>query len=92
MSKSIMQGEKKCYFAGCKGILHKHHVYGGANRKNSEKYGCWVWLTPALHNMSDEGVHFNREQDLRLKEECQKRFEELYGHEKFMQVFGRNYL
>lgn len=92
MSKSIMQDEKKCYFTGYQGVLHKHHIYGAANRNNSEKYGCWVWLTPELHNASDEGVHFNRQRDLELKKDCQRRFEELHGHEEFMEVFGRNYL
>ena len=42
--------------------------------------------------MSDECVHFDRELDLSLKRECQRRFEKIYGHEKFMQVFGRSYL
>lgn len=92
MNKSIMQDKKECYFTGRTTGLHKHHVFGGANRRLSEKYGCWVYLIPELHNMSDEGVHFDRELDLSLKRECQRRFEKIYGHEKFMQVFGRSYL
>ena len=27
-----------------------------------------------------------------LKRICQERFEELHGHEKFMEVFGKSYL
>lgn len=46
MSKSILQDEKECYITGLKEGLHKHHIYPGANRKNSEKYGFWVWLSP----------------------------------------------
>lgn len=92
MSKSIMQDEKKCYLTGYTEGLHKHHIFGGPNRRLSEIYGCWVYLIPALHNTSDKGVHFNRELNLKLKRECQKRFEEIHGHEKFMEVFGRNYL
>lgn len=42
--------------------------------------------------MSDHGVHFDTEVDNRLKRETQARFEQLHGHEKFMQVFGKNYL
>lgn len=34
----------------------------------------------------------NRERDLLLKKYAQKIFEEEYGHEKFMEVFKRNYL
>lgn len=92
MSKSLLQNEKKCYITGSTNNLHQHHVYGGCNRKNSDKYGCWIWLRADWHNLSSYGVHFNKELDLKLKRECQKKFEEKYSHEKFMEVFKRNYL
>jgi hypothetical protein len=44
------------------------------------------------HNEPPNGVHHNRERDLSLKREFQKRFEDEYDHETFMRVFGRNYL
>ena len=44
------------------------------------------------HNLSSEGIHFNKDLDLKVKREYQTRFEEKYGHEKFMEVFKRNYL
>lgn len=73
--------------------LHKHHIFPGvANRRLSEQYGCWCWLCGFHHNLSDRGVHFNREFDLYVKCLTQERFEIKYGHEKFMEVFGRNYL
>lgn len=92
MSKSIMQDEKACYITGRTTGLHKHHIYGGANRKNSEKWGCYVYLVPEYHNMSDSGVHFDKKFDSLLKRVCQRKFEELYGHDRFMEVFGKNYL
>lgn len=93
MSKSIMQDSKECYITHRTEGLHKHHIfYGTADRKKSEKYGCWVWLVPELHNASNSGVHFNKALDNELKQDCQKRFEEIYGHEKFMEIFGRNWL
>lgn len=92
MSKSLLQNEKKCYITGSINNLHQHHIYMGANRKNADKWGCWVWLRADWHNMSNYGVHFNRELDLKLKRECQKKFEELYDHETFMKVFHKNYL
>lgn len=92
MSKSLLQNEKKCYITGAINNLHQHHIYMGANRKNADKWGCWVWLRADWHNMSNYGVHFNRELDLKLKRECQKKFEELYDHETFMKVFHKNYL
>ena len=34
----------------------------------------------------------NRDLDVDIKKLCQKRFEEKYDHEKFMEVFGKNWL
>ena len=85
--------EKKCYITGATTGLHKHHIFGAANRKLSEQYGLYVYLIPKYHNMSDEGVHFNREFDLRLKQEGQMKFEQLYGsREDFRRLFGKSYL
>lgn len=92
MSKSLLSTVKACYVCGCMGV-HKHHVfYGTANRKLSEKYGCWVWLCPIHHNMSNEGVHFNRELDLQIKKKCQERWEQENGSRaEFIKVFGRSW-
>ena len=57
--KSIMQGQKRCLI--CRSpYVEKHHVFGAANRQNSEKYGLTVWLCHKHHNEPPEGVHFNR--------------------------------
>lgn len=74
------------------GDLHKHHIFGGPNRKWSDKYGLWIWLCPKHHNMSDAGVHFNKPLDLQVKQIAQREFEDTYGHEEFMKIFGRSYL
>ena len=92
MSKSIMQDEKVCYLTGSTVSLHKHHVFGGPLRQASEKWGCWVWLRDDYHNMSDKGVHFDKALDRIIKQDTQEQFEKLYGHIKFMEVFGRSYL
>lgn len=93
MAKSIMQKEKECYVTRSRGNLQKHHIYFGANRKVSEKHGFWVWLIGELHNQSNLGVHCgNRELDLRLKRECQAKFEETHSREEFVALIGRNYL
>lgn len=90
--KSILQEEKKCFLTGYEGQLHKHHIYGGANRRISEKHGFWIWLKPELHNLSNQGVHFNHDLDLKLKRICQRKYEETHTREEFMQLIGRNYL
>ncbi|PWL65962.1 MAG: hypothetical protein DBY26_06750 [Amedibacillus dolichus] len=94
MAKSIIQNEKRCFVTYSTTGLHKHHIFKGANRNNSEKYGCWVWLRYDWHNGADYGVHGKNGHalDIRLKQIAQEKFEEKYSHELFMQVFKRNYL
>jgi hypothetical protein len=91
--KSILQSEKGCYMTADTSNLHKHHIFGGSNRKWSEKYGLWVWLRCDWHNLADYGVHFNKQLDVELKEYAQTKFEEVHGtREDFMRIFGRNFL
>jgi len=93
VSKSIMQNEKECYVTGSMYDLHKHHVFSGtANRRKSEQWGCWIWLRSDYHNLSNHSVHVDRELDLRIKRETQRRFEELYGHDLFVKEFGKSWL
>ena len=42
--------------------------------------------------MSDYGVHFNKKLDLKLKQDCQRKFEETHSREEFLEIIGRNYL
>lgn len=93
MAKSILQIDQKCYVCGTTQNLHKHHVFGASNRKWSEKYGLIIILCARHHNMSDDGIHFDKELDLFVKKEAQKRFEEVHGtREDWMRIFARNYL
>lgn len=94
MSKSIISNEVCCLICKTPYGLHRHHIfYGTANRKLSEKYGCWVYLCARHHNMSKGGVHFNNKLDQKLKEQCQKEWEKLNGsREDFIKVFGRSWL
>ena len=93
---SILQNSdapRRCYFCRSTYNVHLHHIFGGtANRKQSEKHGFKVFLCGFHHNMSNEGVHFNRELDLKLKRECQAKFEETHSREEFMKIIGKNYL
>lgn len=91
--ESIVMKEKHCWVCLAENDLHKHHVfYGTANRKLSEKYGCWIWLCGKHHNMSNRGIHFNQGLDLLVKKTTQEKFEQKFGHQKFMEIFGRSYL
>ena len=88
-----LQDKKECFVCHTRSNLHHHEVfYGTANRSKSIKYHCQVWLCAPHHNMSLVGVHYNHELDMKLKRYAQTEFEKIYGHEKFMEVFHKNYL
>lgn len=78
----------KCYICKKYGVTETHHMLHGSRRKMADKYGLTVKLCPTCHRLlHDTGLH-----DLDLEQEAQRRFEKEYGHEKFMEVFGKNYL
>lgn len=91
--KSVMTDDlEHCIITGSD-TVHIHHVFAGMNRKNSEKYGFIIPLRPDLHNMSNKGIHFNRELDLIWKRKCQQYFEDNFGtREEFRKVFGKSWL
>ena len=89
---SILHDMKKCYVCG-KQRQAIHEVYfGTANREQSIKYGCCVGLCYEHHNGSNQGVHFNKALDKRLKQECQMKFNQEYPDLNFIKIFGKNYL
>ena len=90
--KSIMQTEKECYITHQIDGLHKHHIYGGPNRRISEREGFYIYLIPDLHNMSNEGIHYDKEFDLRIKQECQRIYERTHTRQQFIDLIGKNYL
>ena len=89
--QSILQNEKYCWVCGTTYNLHKHHIYGGGNRQVSEANGFWIYLCAKHHNMSNDGVHFNKELDTTLKMVCQQEFERTHTHKEFMDRIGKNY-
>ena len=94
MTDSLISNEKKCVVCGIQGDLHRHHIfYGTANRRLSERDGCWCWLCPKHHNFSNEGVHYDKRLDMIIKKTCQRRWEEKYGdRDDFINRFGKSYL
>lgn len=73
--------------------LEEHHVFGGSNRKFSEKYGLKIHICgERCHRNGPESVHRNRQVDLAVKAAGQETFEKEYSHEKFMEIFKKNYI
>ena len=89
---SIIQNEQKCFKTGSVDNLHKHHIFSGsAKRELSEKYGLWIWLRADWHNMSDYGIHFDSNLDLKIKKMAQKCFEKTFPDLNFVEIFGEDY-
>lgn len=53
-----------------------------------------MYLIGYYHNQSDDGVHGKNGHalDLKLKQECQRKYEETHSREEFMALIGKNYL
>ena len=85
----------KCFLCGRWGADARHHAFGGANRKLSEKYGAWVWLhNRPCHIQSPIAVHNNKENNMKVKRYCQRKVMEEQGWTiaDFRKVFVKNYL
>lgn len=94
---SIIQdwNDKSCIVCETTQNLHIHEVFFGYGvRDLSIKYGLCVCLCARHHNIGNEGVHFNKNLDNKLKADVQKKAMEYYGWtvEEFIKIFGRNYL
>lgn len=97
--KSIIQADKdQCYICGgyANGDpLDKHHVFGGAMRRKSEKYGLTVYLHhKKCHIFGKNSVHRNAEMNNALKKDAQKKAMKYYGWtvDDFRNEFFRNYM
>ena len=76
---------------------HRHEIffgYSNGNRDKSIEDGLVIFLRPEDHNMSEKGIHANREFDLYAKRKAQLRWMEFYGKtaEQFIKRYGKNYL
>lgn len=94
MAKSILQDDCECFVCGTTRLLERHHVFGAANRKRSERDGMTVYLCKYHHNMPPEGVHFNKKNRELLQAYAQKAWMDYYGKTKedFLAAYGRNYV
>lgn len=95
---SIIQTEKYCFVCGQAengDHLDKHHVFGGALRKKSEKFGLTVYLHHnKCHIFGQCAVHQNSVVNNMVKQMAQKRAMQYYNWsvEDFRKEFHKNYL
>jgi len=93
-----MSEMRECWLCSRNGIgdrLEKHHIFGGANRWKSEKYGLTVWLCgERCHRTGAYSAHTNADTMLLLHQYGQRKAMKEQGWDisKFIEVFGKNYL
>ncbi len=100
MAKSIIQKDPDhCFLCGrargCPESLDKHHVFGGAYRNVSEKYGLTVFLChESCHIFGMNSVHVNNRIAEHLKAKAQdiavRHYE--WSVEEFVRLFGKSYI
>ena len=102
MAKSIMHDkyDGTCYLCMLlnrdyqrRTSLQEHHVmFGNKHKKLAEHYGLKVYLCLQHHTAGPEAVHNNHQNAELLQKKAQEVFEKKHGHEKWMGVFGQNFL
>lgn len=65
-----------------------HEIYAGSKRIISIKNGFCIPICRKCHSK----IQNNEEKMLKLKIECQKKYEESHSREEFMKMVGKNYL
>jgi len=89
---------KTCWLCGRNGTqdrLEKHHIFGGANRDKSERYGLTVYLCgERCHRNGKKAAHKSAETMQLLHEYGQRKAmkEQDWTVEQFIREIGRNYL
>lgn len=94
MTNSILPTQKGvCYVCGARCQTDVHHVFGGANRNDSTKYGLLVDLCRVCHRRAHEHpIEF--EKKYKLKAQAQETAMIFYGWTiaDFRRRFRKNYL
>ena len=89
---------KTCWLCGRNGAadpLDKHHIFGGPNRKLSDRFGLTVYLCHHdCHIFGEDAVHQNAETARRLHEYGQRKAMEENGWsmQDWLGEFGKNWL
>ena len=86
--KSVLQKKRRCLFCGSTAV-ECHHVFEGAHRSASDRYGLTVYLCRKHHML----VHADEALNRRLKSEAQEKAMKVYGfsEKEWLDIFRRNW-
>lgn len=95
-----MSGTKRCFFCSSNYLIDEHHIFGGAYRSKSTKYGLTVPLCHfGCHQFGKDSIHdgttpLANERRLYLKQYGQAKVmkEQGWTRERFISEFGKDYL
>lgn len=96
MKSIITKDLKTCAVCGTTQGVEVHHcIHGTSGRKLATQYHLVIGLCSECHR-GTYGVHGNKEDithlDLCLKQMAQKAFEKKFNHERWMELFMKDYL
>lgn len=93
---SILQNDTSfCYLCGRRDRkLDRHEPFGGAYRDKSKAMGLWVVLCHEDCHEGRNGAHGDPAVNKEIRKEAQKQAMRTFGWttEKFIRMFGKNYL
>ena len=73
---------------------HRHEVFGGPDRMHSIEDGLVIFLTPEMHNMTNAGIHYNKDFREYAQDMAQRRWMEFYNktEDDFRKRYRMSYL
>ena len=81
-----------CWLTDQNRYVERHHVFNGALKFLSEKYGYIIPVQKDVHNQKPYSIHENKPFRLALKQFCQRHFELTHTREDFVALFKENFI
>lgn len=98
----IVPNLNRCFVCGTDKDIHLHEVFfGSSNRKKSKEDKMLIPLCGIHHNLSSQGIHYNKVLDNKVKKQAEKIWIKTYCDENlskdekiglFISRYGVNYL
>lgn len=84
----IQDNQEMCFLCGQQTKLDKHEAFGGCNRQKSIQWGLVYYICRLCHGKADIDSAVRNY----LHGFAKEKFVELYGEDKFLEEFKKNYV